>query len=97
LEGCGIFARVEAHQENLLALVPPPRSFSSKWFVMSSKAEEYRKRAQSCLEIARALAPGQKRTMLTDMAQKWLELAEEADQPVMQQQQIQPKDDDQKE
>jgi hypothetical protein len=32
--------------------------------------------------------------MLTDMAQKWLELAEEADQPVMQQQQIQPKDDD---
>ena len=97
MEGCGIFARVEAHQENLLALVPPPRSFSSKWFVMSSKAEEYRKRAQSCLEIARALAPGQKRTMLTDMAQKWLELAEEADQPVMQQQQIQPKDDDQKE
>jgi hypothetical protein len=88
---------VEAHQENLLALVPPPRSFSSKWFVMSSKAEEYRKRAQSCLEIARALAPGQKRTMLTDMAQKWLELAEEADQPVMQQQQIQPKDDDKKE
>jgi len=88
---------VEAHQENLLALVPPPRSFSSKWFVMSSKAEEYRKRAQSCLEIARALAPGQKRTMLTDMAQKWLELAEEADQPVMQKQQIQPKDDDKKE
>jgi hypothetical protein len=35
--------------------------------------------------------------MLTDMAQKWLELAEEADQPVMQQQQIQPKDDDKKE
>jgi len=67
---------------------------------VSSKAKEYRQRAQACLEIARTLAPGQKRAMLTDMAQTWLQLAEgleAADQPVMQQQQIQPKDDDKKE
>jgi hypothetical protein len=57
-----------------------------------------------CLDIARSLTPGQKRALLTDMAQTWLQLAEglEAaklvgDQPVMQQQQqIQPKDDDKK-
>jgi len=46
--------------------------------------------------MARILAPGEKRAMLTDMAQTWLRLAEEleaanlvGDQPVMQQQQIQ--------
>jgi hypothetical protein len=64
---------------------------------MSSKAEEYRKRAKACLEIALTVAPGQKRIVLTDMAQTWLELAAEADQPVTQQQQIQPKDADKKE
>lgn len=67
---------------------------------MSSKAEGYRRRAQACLEIARTLTPGQKRAILSDMAQTWLQLAEgleAADQPVMQQQQIQPKDDDKKE
>ena len=50
--------------------------------------------------IARTFAPGQKRTILTDMAQTWLQLAEgleRDDQPVMQQQQVQPKDDDKKE
>jgi len=61
---------------------------------MSSKAEEYRKRAQACPEIALTVAPGQKRIVLTDMGQTWLELAAEADQPVTQQQQIQPKDAD---
>jgi hypothetical protein len=71
---------------------------------VSSKAEGYRRRAQACLEIARTLTPGQKRAILTDMAQTWLRLAEEleaanlvGDQPMMQQQQIQPKDDDKKE
>jgi hypothetical protein len=71
---------------------------------VSSKAAQYRRRARECLEIARTLAPGEKRTMLTDMAQTWMRLAEEleaanlvGDQPMMQQQQIQPKDDDKKE
>ena len=67
---------------------------------MSSKAHQYRQRARACLEIARTFAPGQKRTILTDMAQTWLQLAEgleRADQSVMQQQQVQPKDDDKKE
>ena len=71
---------------------------------MSSKGAQYRRRARACLEIARTLAPGEKHAILTDMAQTWLRLAEEleaanlvGDQPVMQQQQIQPKDDDKQE
>jgi hypothetical protein len=71
---------------------------------VSSKAEVYRRRARACLEISRTLAPGEKHAILTDMAQTWLRLAEEleaanlvGDQPVMQQKQIQPKDDDKKE
>jgi hypothetical protein len=68
---------------------------------VSRKEVEYRQRARTCLEIALTLAPGQKRAILTDMVQTWLRLAEEleatnlvGDQPMMQQQQIQPKDDD---
>lgn len=68
-----------------------------------NKAEEYRLRAQECLELARTLCLGSERTILTDMAQTWLELAEQQeaaippmgveDRPVMQQQQqLQPKD-----
>ena len=72
------------------------------------RAEEYRCRAQDCLDIARTLPFSAKRIILTDMAQTWLELAEEEeaaispiaveDRPVMQQQQqVQPRDDDKKE
>ena len=71
---------------------------------MISKEALYRRRARACLGMARILAPGEKRAMLTDMAQTWLRLAEEleaanlvGDQPMMQQQQIQLKDDDKKE
>jgi hypothetical protein len=68
-------------------------------------AARYRHRAQTCLEIARTLSPGEKRTILTDMAQTWLRLAEEEEatsavetsQPVVQQQQqIQPIKDEKK-
>jgi len=71
---------------------------------VSSKGAQYRRRARECLEIALTLAPGLKRATLTDIAQTWLRLAEEqeatnlvGDQPMMQQQQIQPKDDGKKE
>ena len=69
-------------------------------------AERYRRRAQECLEIARALSSGEKRIILIDMAQTWLRLAEEEEasippsvveqsQPVVQQQ-IQPNKDGKK-
>jgi hypothetical protein len=69
-------------------------------------AVRYRHRAQECLEIARALPLGEKRTIMLDMAQTWLRLAQEEEaailptpierpQPIVQQQQqVQPKDDD---
>jgi hypothetical protein len=64
--------------------------------VSRDKAEQYRRRARECLEIALTQSSQSKRAMLTDMAQTWLQLAEElkADipltavggRPVMQQQ-----------
>ena len=46
--------------------------------VMRDKAEQYRSRARSCLEVARTLSPGNKRLMdrptLIDMAETWLRL-----------------------
>ena len=68
-------------------------------------AARYRHRARECLEIARASPLGEKRTILLDMAQTWLRLAEEEEstsavetsQPVVQQQQqIQPIKDEKK-
>jgi hypothetical protein len=88
---------------------------SSRWMrnrkrtVAKNRADQYRQRAQECLDLARTLSFGTKRQILTDMAQTWLELAEEqeaatppipsgSDQPIMQQQQqAQPKNDDKKE
>jgi hypothetical protein len=73
------------------------------------RAVLYRQRAQECLDLARTLTFGTHRQILIDMAQTWLELAEEqeaaippipsgSDQPVMQQQQqAQPKNDDKEE
>ena len=67
-----------------------------------TRAEQYRRRSRQCLEIART-SSGTKRATLIDMAQTWLQLAEELEadipltgvegRPVMQQQQqVQPKD-----
>jgi hypothetical protein len=71
--------------------------------VSRDKAEQYRRRARECLEIALTQSSQSKRAMLTDMAQTWLQLAEELEaakslipieaRPVMQQQQqVQAKD-----
>jgi hypothetical protein len=74
--------------------------------VAKNPAVLYRQRAQECLDLARTLTFGTERQVLIDMAQTWLELAEEQEaampsgsyQPVMQQQQqAQPKNDDKKE
>ena len=51
---------------------------------MRNKAEQYRRRARLCLEVARTLSPGRERLMdratLIDMAQTWLRLAQEEEQ-----------------
>ena len=71
---------------------------------MTSRADEYRRRAQDCLEIAPTFQDEEARATLVGLAQAWLRLAESYDssipsaatkqaQPVVQQQQqIQPKD-----
>ena len=74
-----------------------------------SPVERYRRLARECLDVARTLSLRSKRAILIDMAQTWLQMAEEQEaaippspveqsQPVMQQrQQVEPKDDDKKE
>lgn len=86
-------------------------SADGRMAVTRTRAEEYRRRAQECLDLARTLSLETARASLIDMAQSWLRLAEEQEeheavipppaverpQPVVQQQQqVQPKDDDKK-
>jgi hypothetical protein len=80
--------------------------------VTRSRAEEFRRKAQECLDLARAISLETDRAILIDMAQNYLQLAKEqetqeeiipprvTEQPqaaAQQQQQVQPKDDDKKE
>ena len=44
---------------------------------MLSRAEEYRRRAQQCLELAQHVSIWDGRVVLVQMAQTWLRLAEE--------------------
>ena len=77
-----------------------------------TRAEEYRRRAQECLDLARKISLERERAIILDMAQSWLRLAEQqeaqeenpsppaVEQPqaaAQQQQQVQPKDEDKKE
>ena len=71
---------------------------------MASRAEEYRRLAQQCLETARTISSKDGRAILVQMAQVWQRLAEEQETSIFpdrpaaqQQQQVQPKDDDKKE
>ena len=65
------------------------------------QAEEYRRRAQECLDLARKISLEKDRAVVLDIAQSWLRLAEQQEtQPQsadQQQQQVLPKDDDMKE
>jgi hypothetical protein len=75
-----------------------------------SNAAEYRRQAAACLEVAKRTSVREDRELMSEMAQRWLDLAQNADaiegaqpsgqrdqhghQPALQQEQIQPKDDD---
>jgi hypothetical protein len=63
---------------------------------VANRAEEYRRRARECLEVAHAFRAGKRRTILLQMAQVWQRLAEEQETTAQQQQQVPPKDDDKK-
>jgi hypothetical protein len=73
--------------------------------VTRARAEEYRRRAQECLDLARKISLERDRAVILDIAQSWLRLAEQQERqekiiqpPVMeqprQQQQTEPKDED---
>jgi hypothetical protein len=47
--------------------------------VTRARAEEHRRKAQECLDLARAISLKTERAVLIDMAQSWLRLAEEQD------------------
>ena len=75
-----------------------------------SNAAEYRRQAAACLEVAKRTSVLEDRELMSEMAQRWLDLAQNAEavngaqpsgqrdqhghQPALQQDQIQPKDDD---
>jgi hypothetical protein len=72
-----------------------------------ARMEEYRRKAQECLELARKISLERERAIVLEIAQSWLRLAEQQEtlqpplteqpQQPQQQQQVQPKDDDKKE
>jgi hypothetical protein len=72
-----------------------------------ARMEEYRRKAQECLELARKISLESERAIVREIAQSWLRLAEQQEtlqpplteqpQQPQQQQQVQPKDDDKKE
>jgi hypothetical protein len=74
-------------------------------FVVTSRGDEYRRRAKVCSDAAHATENGQTRAALLQLAEDWLRMAESYDLPAtveqaqqqQQQQQVQPKDDDRKE
>jgi hypothetical protein len=69
---------------------------------VASRADEYRRRARQCLEMARTFGDHGARATLSHMAQAWLRVADNCQdakkvRPAMQQQQqIQPKDNGKK-
>ena len=60
--------------------------------------EEYRRKAQECLQLARKISLERERAIVLEIAQSWLRLAEQQEtlQQPQQQQQVQPHDDDDK-
>ena len=49
-----------------------------------ARADEYRRRAQECLDLAREISLERDRAVVLDMAQSWLRLAEEQEATVIQ-------------
>jgi hypothetical protein len=46
---------------------------------VASKAEEYRQHAQECLDAAQRIQNAEQRTILLQIAQRWMHLAEKED------------------
>jgi hypothetical protein len=62
---------------------------------VSTRTDEYRRRAQQCLTLARRVKSTQERSYLLEMARVWSRLADEPPRAVVQQQQqVQPNDND---
>jgi hypothetical protein len=57
---------------------------------VTSRADEYRRRAQQCIEISGSVTTPGAKVVLLEMAQHWMRLAEQQDRPVQQQQQLPP-------
>jgi hypothetical protein len=49
------------------------------WFRIMETASEYRKYAEECRALAKNAKTAQQREILLEMAQAWLQLAEDAD------------------
>jgi hypothetical protein len=45
----------------------------------NGKIEEYRKMAADCIEVAQRMSLKDDRARMTEMAQRWLDLAQQAD------------------
>jgi hypothetical protein len=54
-----------------------PKRPMREWPVTRARAEEYRRRAQECLDLARKISLERDRAIVLDMAQSWLRLAEQ--------------------
>jgi hypothetical protein len=73
------------------------RFLQLSWVAMASRGDEYRSRAQQCLEMAGTFRDREARAALSHMAEVWLRLADNSQDAkgvrpvVQQQQQIQPK------
>jgi hypothetical protein len=72
-----------------------------------ARMEEYRRKAQECLELARKISLERERAIVLEIAQSWLRLAEQQEtlqpplteqpQQPQHQQQVQPREEDKKE
>src|SRR5262249_45145525 len=82
---CGVFLASQLTRQVFAARFV---TYSVTGDVITNRAEQYRIRAQWCLEIARSLSPPETkhlmdRATLIDMAQTWLRLAQEQEQQVV--------------
>ena len=61
---------------------------------MTSKAEEYRQHAEECLAAAPRMQNAEERAILLNIAQTWVQLAEQEDAAAAQQHRAHPADDE---
>jgi hypothetical protein len=88
-------------QRRLVACYVCHKSYKGGLRVVAIRADEYRRRAQQCLEMAGTFREREARVALSHMADAWLRLADryrepEVRPPVQQQQQMQSRTEDKK-